>query len=536
MQQTDPAFWTFPYTAQRLPLMADNVVSTSQPLASSAGLQMLLRGGNAVDAALATAIALTVVEPCNNGIGGDAFALVWDGKELHGLNASGRAPAAWTRSYFASRYSAMPKRGWDSVTVPGTVSAWRTLSERFGNLPFEDLFEPALRYATDGYIVAKNVHSRWKRQVPELIGQPGFREAFAPNGHAPLAGERFTCPGQAATLERIARSKGEDFYRGELAARIAAHARATSGLLTEADLAAHTPDWVAPVGMRYRDVELHEIGPNGQGIAAQMALGMLERFDLGAMDHDGALATHLKIEAMRLALADLATWVGDPGYMTRVKPADLLDRDYLARRSRLIDPARRAPVRPGEPLGGGTVYLTAADCKGMMVSYIQSNFKGFGSGVVVPGTGIALQNRGWGFNMLEGHPNEVAPGKRPLHTIIPGFVTRQGAPLMSFGLLGGSMQAQGHMQLLSRMVDQGVNPQAACDAPRFRVHDDNDGVSVEWNMPPGTVQGLADLGHPVTVAERFDGEFGSAQAALRLDGGGYLTATDHRTDGHPVGF
>jgi gamma-glutamyltranspeptidase/glutathione hydrolase len=535
MELKHDTFWDYPYTSQRLPLVADNVVTTSQPLASSAGLQMLLRGGNAVDAALATAIALTVVEPCNNGIGGDVFALIWDGKKLHGLNGSGRAPAAWTREYF-SKYTEMPKRGWDSVTVPGTVAAWRTVWERFGSLPFEDLFGPAIHYARKGYMVSHNVHNQWQKQVDELIVQPGYREAFAPNGRAPLQGERFICPGQADTLERIARSKGDDFYKGDLARAIAEYARKTGGALTEADLAAHESEWVEPISISYRDVELHEIGPNGQGIAAQMALGMLENFDLKSMDPDGAQIMHLKIEAMKLAFADLYEYVGDVDHMNDVKASDLLNKSYLAKRAKLINQDRAAPVRHGEPHSGGTVYLSTADSKGMMVSFIQSNFKGFGSGVVVPNTGIALQNRGWGFNLRKGHLNEVAPGKRPFHTIIPGFVTQQGKPLMSFGVMGGSMQAQGHMQMLSRMVDHGLNPQSASDAPRFRVLDDNHGVAVEWNMPRATIEGLIARGHPVTVAERFDVEFGSAQAAMRMPNGAYVAASDHRKDGYPVGL
>jgi gamma-glutamyltranspeptidase/glutathione hydrolase len=535
MQSKQNNFWTYPYTSQRMPLVAENVVATSQPLASAAGLQMLARGGNAADAALATAIALTVVEPCMNGIGGDAFVLLWDGQTLHGLNASGRAPAAWTREYF-SKYKEMPRRGWDSVTVPGAVSAWRAVSARFGKLPFEDLFEPALRYARDGYFVSHTVHRQWQGQVDDLIEQPGYREAFAPNGRAPLPGERFICPGQANTLERIARTKGEDFYHGELAKAIAQHARATGGLMTEADLAAHKCDWVDPISMRYRDVELHEIGPNGQGIAALMALGMLEHFDLGSMEPDSAQAVHLQVEAMKLAFADLHEYVADADRMTDVTWKHLLDPAYLAKRAKLIDPEHAAPARYGEPHSGGTVYLTAADRNGMMVSYIQSNFKGFGSGVVVPNTGIALQNRGWGFNLRHGHVNEVAPGRRPFHTIIPGFLMRNGRPLMSFGVMGGSMQAQGHVQVTSRIADQGLNPQAASDAPRWRVLDDNHGVAVEWNMPQAAIDGLIARGHPVKVAPRFDLEFGSAQLAMRMDNGAYVAASDHRKDGYPVGL
>jgi gamma-glutamyltranspeptidase/glutathione hydrolase len=527
-------FWNFPYPSQRVPVLADNVVATSQPLAAAAGLRMLARGGNAVDAALATAIALTVVEPCMNGIGGDAFALIWDGSTLHGLNASGRAPRRWTPEHF-SRYDSMPPIGWDSVTVPGVVSGWRATWERFGTLPFEDLFEPALQYAREGFVVSPTVQRQWQAQVPVLSGQPGFVEAFAPNGRAPLPGERFICPGQADTLARIARSGGDDFYHGELAARIAAHARNTGGLIEEADLAAHRADWVEPIRMAYRDVELYEIGPNGQGIGALMALGMLDQLDMKGIAPDSAEATHLQIEAMKLAFADLHAYVGDPATMTEVSAEHLLDRAYLARRASLIDPTRAATPGPGKPHSGGTVYLTVADRNGMMVSFIQSNFKGFGSGVVVPDTGIALHNRGWGFTLKAGHPNQVGPGKRPFHTIIPGFLMRNGAPLASFGVMGGSMQAQGHVQMTSRLADFGQNPQAACDAPRWRVMDDNATVAVEWNCPPETVEGLRARGHRVEVAARGSLDFGGAQIAMRMEQG-YAAASDFRKDGYPVGF
>ena len=534
MQTIDSPFWQFPYPSQRMPVLADNAVATSQPLAGAAGLSMLARGGNAVDAALATAIALAVVEPCMNGIGGDAFALIWDGARMHALNASGRAPRAVDPQRYA-HLPGMPACGWDSVTVPGTVSAWRTVWEKFGSLPFEDLFEPALRYARDGYIVSPTVHRQWQAQIATLLSQPGYREAFAPNGRAPLPGERFVCPGQAATLEKIARTKGEAFYRGELAAAIAAHARATGGLITEADLDAHRPDWVEPLRMSYRGLDLLEVGPNGQGIGALMALGMLERFDLPAMAPDSTQALHLQIEAMKLAFADLHAYVADPDHMTPVTAAHLLDPAYLAARARLIDPARASRPTQGQPHSGGTVYLTAADSKGMMVSFIQSNFKGFGSGVVVPGTGIALHNRGFGFSTGAGHPNQVGPGKRPFHTIIPGFLMRGAAPLASFGVMGGSMQAQGHVQMTCRPADWDQNPQAASDAPRWRVMDDNHGVALEWNVPAETAQGLADLGHPVSVAPRFDLEFGCGQMIMRRDEG-YLAASDHRKDGYAMGW
>jgi gamma-glutamyltranspeptidase/glutathione hydrolase len=524
----------FPYTSQRMPLLAQNVVSTSQPLASAAGLQMFALGGNAVDAALATAIALTVVEPCMNGIGGDAFAILWDGKRLQGLNASGRSPRKWTPAYF-SKYSAMPPRGWDSVTVPGTVSAWRALSDRYGSLPFAQLFEPALRYARNGFMVSPTVHRQWQSQVQELLDQPGYRDAFAPQGRAPLPGELFVCPGQAHTLERIAATKGDAFYRGDLAQAIANHARNTGGLLDEEDLASHQADWVEPISMNYRDLTLHEIGPNGQGIGALMALGMLDQINLKAAGLDTALSTHLQIEAMKLAFADLHEYVADEQAMRDVSTTDLLKPAYLAQRAKLIDPERCATARAGSPHSGGTVYLTAADQNGMMISFIQSNFKGFGSGVVVPNTGIALQNRGWGFSLKPGHPNQVAPGKRPFHTIIPGFLTRAGQPLMSFGVMGGSMQAQGHVQVTSRIADHQQNPQTASDAPRWRVMDDNTTVAVEWNFPKEAIEGLIARGHTVKLAQRFETEFGCAQLAMKTEHG-YIAASDHRKDGYPVGL
>jgi len=527
--------WSFPYASQRMPLLAANVVATSQPLAAAAGLAMYLKGGNAADAALATAITLTVVEPCMNGIGGDAFALIWADDRLHGLNASGRAPKRMTAQHFTGR-DAMPIRGWDTVTVPGAVSAWRALSEKFGRLPFADLFEPAIRYATDGYLVSPTVHRQWQSQVEELLPYPGYREAFAPQGRAPGPGETFICPGQAKTLGRIAESKGDAFYTGDLASAIIAHARNTGGLIDESDLGNHTADWVAPIAMSYRDVTLHEIGPNGQGIGALIALGILDTFDIDPADPDAGLAQHLKIEAIKLAFADMRDYVGDPDAMRNVTAHHLLDKEYLKSRASLIDPGRAGPARAGTPVNGkGTVYLTAADKDGMMVSFIQSNYMGFGSGVVVPDTGIALQNRGCGFTLAPGHPNEVGPGKRPFHTIIPGFLTRDGAPLMSFGVMGGAMQAQGHVQIVSRLADHGQNPQAASDAPRWRVQDDNATVAVEWNMPRETIEGLEKRGHTVAIAPRFDNGFGSGQFALKVDGG-YMAASDHRKDGYPMGI
>ena len=527
-----PVVFDTPYPTHRRPTLARNVVSTSQPLAAQAGLRMLLAGGNAVDAALAAAITLTVVEPISNGVGSDAFAIIWDGKELHGFNASGRSPAAWTPDYFKGQ-KGVPVRGWNSVSVPGCVSAWAELSKRFGKLPVAKLFEPAIGYAADGFPVSPFVAERWGPQVPELRGQPGFAEAFLPGGRAPRAGEIFRFPDQAKTLEKIAATKGEAFYRGEIAEKIAAHAKANGGAMTRADLAAHANDWVGTISRDYRGLTVHEIPPNGQGIVCLMALGILSSFDLADHALDSADSVHLQIEAVKLAFADAHRFVGDPKAM-QMKTEQLLDPGYLKSRSKLIDMKRAQNPGAGSPPKGGTVYLTAADASGMMVSMIQSNFSGFGSGVVVPGTGISLQNRGSGLVLTDGHPNQVAPGKRPFHTIIPGFVTRNGAPLMSFGLMGGSMQPQGHMQMMVRMADYGLGPQGAIDGPRFRVVQGLD-VTFEDEWPEATIADLAARGHRVMKLPEDYNAFGCAQIAYKLEDG-YLCASDARRDSLPVGF
>jgi gamma-glutamyltranspeptidase/glutathione hydrolase len=420
------------------------------------------------------------------------------------------------------------------VTVPGAVSGWRALSERFGKLPFDRLFEAAIRYARDGWIVSPIVSRQWEGQIADIKEMPGFAEAFARDGRAPQPGERFAFPAQAATLEAIAASGGEAFYRGALARAIADHARATGGLIDEEDLAEHRADWVETISTAYRGVELHEIGPNGQGIAALIALGILDSLDQPPPALDSTAFFHQQIEAMKLAFADVQQYVADPAHMD-VTAEQLLARDYLRQRARLLDPAKALFPGPGKPHSGGTTYLTTADQGGMMVSLIQSNFKGFGSGVVVPDTGIALHNRGWGFNLIPGHANEVGPRKRPFHTIIPGFLMEGGRPLMSFGVMGGSLQAQGHVQVTSRIAAYRQNPQAVVDAPRWRILEDNVRVMVEWNFPPEAVEGLRRLGHEVLVAPRFSDEFGGSQAIMRM-AEGYLGASDHRKDGQAVGF
>ena len=524
-----PFSWKNPYAWPRKPLLAQNVVATSQPLAAQAGLQMLAVGGTAVDAILATAITLTLVEPVSNGIGSDAYALVWDGRKLHGLNASGRSPAAWTPEYFRGR-SSMPKRGWDAVTVPGCVSAWVELHGKFGKLPFHKLFEPAIRYGRDGFLVSPTIAGQWQAQIDKLKNLPGFAQAFLPGGRAPRAGEKFVFKKHAAALEKIAATKGKAFYRGELAAKLDAAAKKQGGALRASDLAAHLPDWVKPLAMDYRGYTLHEIPPNGQGIVALIALGILEHFDLRSHPVDGADSVHLQIEAVKLAFADAWRYLADIDHMD-VRPQDLLDKEYLKSRSKLINPKGAQDFGHGDPPKSGTVYLTAADASGMMVSYIQSNYMGFGSGVVVDG--ISLQNRGAGFVLEPGHPNCVGPGKRPYQTIIPGFVTKDGRAVMSFGVMGGTMQPQGHTQVMVRIADYEQSPQAACDGPRFRVVQGME-VSVEDGFPAATLDDLKRRGHRIVTVDDYN-QFGCAQLIWKLDAG-YFTASDPRRDGQAVGF
>lgn len=523
--------WDFPYPSRRMPVVARNVVATSQPLAAQAGLRMLLKGGNAVDAALAAAIALTVVEPTSNGIGSDAFAVLWDGSGLHGLNSSGRAPRALTPERFEGLRS-MPALGWDTVTVPGAVAAWAALSGRFGALPFAELCAPAIDYAARGFPVSPITAARWQDAHARYPDFAEINRAFYPHGRAPRPGEVFRCPGQAETLAAIAETRGEAFYRGPLARAIAECAAAEGGLMTEEDLAAHRADWVELLSVEYNGVHLHEIPPNGQGIAALIALGILRHLELRRFAADSAESLHLQIEAMKCAFAEVFRTVADIDCMT-LPPARLLEDGRLSaaaaaiRMDRAGDPAHRLPP------GGGTVYLTAADASGMMVSFIQSNYMGFGSGVVVPGTGIALQNRGLGFTLESGHPNQVGGGKRPFHTIIPGFVTRQGQPLMSFGVMGAHMQPQGHVQMVVRVFDYGQNPQAACDAPRWHVSPDGS-VQLEPGFPAETVAGLTRRGHRVSIGAPT-ALFGGGQLIHRLEDG-YAAASDWRKDGQAVGF
>ena len=513
-------------------LSTGGMVATSQPLAAQAGLAVLRAGGNAIDAALAAAITLTVVEPTSNGIGSDAFAIVWDGEKLHGLNASGPAPRALSAEALrAAGHTEFPERGWTAVSVPGAPDAWGTLHERFGRAPFDSLFAAAIRYAEDGFPVSPVISQLWDRAGPVFIGtgDPALDEwarVFTFAGRTPDAGEIWRSAGHAATLRRLASEGPRDFYEGTLAERIAEHAQATGGMLGEQDLAAFRCEWVELISVRYRDHEVWEIPPNGQGIAALQALGIVEGTPMHESPHASAGSWHYQIEAMKLAFADAYRYVADPRHAD-VPVSGMIDAGYLASRRALLGERAQAHG-PGQPPGGGTVYLCAADRDGMMVSYIQSNYMGFGSGVVVPETGISLQNRAAGFTLEPGHRNEAAGRKRPRHTIIPAFLTRGGVPVGPFGVMGGEMQPQGHLQVVSSMVDYGLNPQGALDAPRWRA--EPDGVIVEPEAGADVVDGLSRRGHRVTVAaNRLD--FGRGQIIRRLDSGVYAGGTEPRTDG-----
>jgi gamma-glutamyltranspeptidase / glutathione hydrolase len=533
----------YPYLTERVAVVARNgVAATSQSLASQAGLRVLRSGGNAVDAALAMATTLTVVEPTSNGIGGDLFALVWDGTRLHGLNASGRAPAALTvQRVRDAGHDTMPARGWLTVTVPGAPRGWRDLHDRWGLLPFKAVFEDAIRYADEGYALSPILAQGWQASIAvdqTLRGAEyaGWRPTFAPDGFGARPGEVWASPAHARTLRAIARSGAEDFYQGELAERIAAFAADTGGTLTTIDLAQHNSTWVDPITTNYRGYDVWEIPPSGQGLTALVALNILEGFDLAQYARDSTEAFHLQIEALKLAFADAFRYIADPAddqAGAEALWAGLLDKQYAERRRALVDDTA-ATYEHGEPQRGGTVYLCAADHDGMMVSLIQSNYLGFGSGIVVPDTGIALHSRASGFRLDPGHPNQLAPGKRPYHTIIPGFLTKDGAALGPFGVMGGHMQPQGHVQMVVNMVDWGFNPQASLDAPRW-FWSAGRAVAVEQSTPTHVVRGLLRRGHEIEVAPE-PGRFGRGQIIRRQPNGVYVAGSEGRADGSAAGY
>ncbi len=514
------------HQAKRSPVCARNIVSSSQPLATQAGIDILRRGGNAVDAALATAITLTVVEPTGNGVGGDAFAIIWNGQELSGLNASGCSPAGWTPAKFSDA-DKMPSFGWDSITVPGAVSAWAALSEKQGRLPFIDLFESAIRYARDGFQVAPHTAALWSEASGRYTQYPDFGEHFLP---APKPGQLFFRPDLAATLEEIAVTGGQSFYTGSLAERIISTSNKAGGVMSLDDLAQHSPVWVTPIAQPYRDIQLHEIPPNGQGLAAQICLGILRHLPPGELDHPATL--HRQIEAMKIAIRAAVDHFADPNAML-ISPETLLGEEslYAAAQGITEQAASLPPVQL--PVSHDTVYLCAADDNGMMVSYIQSNYMGFGSGIVIPGTGIAMQNRGRGFSLKPGHPNQVGPSKRPYHTIIPGFVSSDDGAKMAFGVMGGHIQHQGHVQLVHRVIDHGQDPQMAVDAPRWIVNPDFS-VGLEPGIARHVLQDLLNRGHKVTFENRV-GTFGGAQLIYQTKDG-YVAGSDYRKDGHAAGF
>ncbi len=528
-----------PYPSRRSPIVSNRgIVATSQPLAALAGLDMLKEGGSAVDAIVATAAMLTVVEPTSNGLGSDAFGLVWDGARLHGLNGSGRSPATLTiDAVRAAGHTSMPTRGWLSVTVPGAVRAWHDLHDRFGKLSFERVLAPAIATAEQGYAVSPLTAVGWSRAAESYAALEGpefapWFDTFAANGRAPGIGDVWRLPDHASSLRRIAATGGEDFYTGGLAEQIAAFSAKTGGKLSFNDLAAHTSTWVEPIGTNYRGYDVWEIPPNGQGLAALVALNILEGFDLARHGRDSLEAYHLEIEAMKLSFADAHRYVADPEHAS-VPTHELLDKGYAARRRALI--GVRAQVREaGDPIGGGTVYLCAADADGMMVSFIQSNKDGFGSGIVVPGTGIALQNRGADFRLDPTHRNALGPGKRSYHTIIPAFLTRAGHAIGPFGVMGGLMQPQGHVQMAINTVDWGLNPQASLDAPRWRVTEGL-GVLLERGIPQDVVDGLIHRGHAVTV-EPDGSHYGKGQIIWRMDSGTLVAGSEPRSDGLAVGW
>lgn len=529
--RSDDLNWELPYPSLRDPIFARNVVATSQPLATAAGIEALRAGGNAIDAALSAAITLTVVEPCSNGVGSDAFAIVWDGRSLHGLNASGKSPKLWKWDHYRDR-SSMPIRGWESVTTPGAVSAWVELSDRFGRLPFERLFEAAIHYAERGFHIGRRTAFHWSRSIGTLGKFKPFRQHFLPQGRAPQSGELFIRNELAETLREIASTGGDSFYSGRLADRIVEQARKEGGLMRHDDLSSHRVEWCETSLLNYGDITVHEIPPNGQGVAALIALGLLDRLGVREFDPCSEKWTHLQVEAMKIAIRCAFQYFSDPDFM-EIGVDELLTSEVLDRAASKIDGRASDSPPPGLPSGSDTVYLCTSDSQGNMVSYIQSNYMGFGSGIVIEGTGIAMQNRGAGFTLEDGHPNRVGPNKRPFHTIIPGFVTRQGKPELAFGVMGGHMQHQGHVQMITRIFDHGENPQAASDAPRWHVTPEL-GIELEQGYSESTLRGLISRGHRARINKSID-LFGGAQLIARLEDG-YCGASDHRKEGNAAGY
>ena len=538
--------------ATRSEVMAPHAMAaTSHPLATQIAVDVLKDGGSAVDAAIAANAALGLMEPTGNGIGGDLFAIVWDpkSKRLHGYNGSGRSPKALTLEEFERRgLTDIPAHGPLPVTVPGTVDAWFALHAKFGRRTMAQNLAPAVAYARNGHPVHEVIAYYWGRSVPTLSKWPGFREQFTIDGRAPRKGETWRNPNLARTLETIGREGRDAFYKGAIARTIDTYFRANDGFLRYEDLAAHRGEWVTPVSTNYRGYDVWELPPNGQGIAALQILNLLEPYDLKSYGFGSPEHVHLFAEAKKLAFADRAASYADPDFY-RTPVERLISKDYARERGKLIsmDKAMKA-AEPGiipELNEGDTIYLTVADKDGMMVSLIQSNYRGMGSGMAAPGLGFIFQDRGEQFVLKKGHPNSFVPGKRPFHTIIPAFVTKDGKPWLSYGVMGGAMQPQGHAQIVINLIDFGMNLQEAGDAPRIQ-HDgstepagqatamsDGGELDLETGFPYATVRALMRKGHSVRFA---DGPYGGYQAIMVNPEGGYIGASESRKDGQAAGY
>ena len=528
------------------------MAATSQPLATQIALDILKRGGSAVDAAIAANAALGLMEPTGNGIGGDLFAIVWDAKtqQLYGLNASGRSPQSLSYDRLKEELAKLnrttiPPLGPLPVSVPGCVDGWFKLHGRFGKLPMTDVLAPAIDYARSGFPVSELIAYYWGRSRG-LARFPGFAETFLPDGRAPRKGEIFKNPKLANTLEKIAQGGRDAFYKGEIANVIDGYMKQHGGFITAADMAAHSSTWVEPVASEYRGYELWELPPNGQGIAALQILNVLEGYDLKSFGFGSADHIHFFIEAKKLAFEDRAKFYADPEF-NQIPVDELISKDYADRRRKQIRPQRAArSYAPGNPAleEGDTIYLTVADKDRNMVSLIQSNYRGMGSGMCPDGLGFCLQDRGELFDMAPDRFNTYAPGKRPFHTIIPAFVTKDGKPFMSFGVMGGATQPQGHAQIMINMIDFGMNIQEAGDAPRIlhsgssqptgQVMDDGGYVSLESGIDYEVVRQLMGRGHSVRSAR---GPFGGYQAIMYdAENDVYYGASESRKDGQAAGY
>jgi gamma-glutamyltranspeptidase/glutathione hydrolase len=521
----------------RSPVLATRgMVATSQPLAAVAGLRVLQEGGNAIDAAIATAAVLNVVEPMMAGIGGDLFALVYDAdsQKLYGLNATGRAGALASAQKLRERgLERIPYDDILSVTVPGALDGWEMLQSRFGSRPLAELLEPAIFYAESGFPVSEIIATDWELSVPKLKRHPDSTSTYLVDGRAPRHGEIFKSPDLGRTFRLIAEKGPDVFYRGELARRIVDFVQAEGGFLTYEDLANHHGDWVEPISTPYRDATVYQIPPNSQGFVALEMLNILEGFDLQKLGHNSAEYFHRMIEAKKLAFADRDRYLADPEKVL-VPLEKLISKEYAAERRRLIDSERAATeVAPGLIDSTETVYLTVVDEKRNVVSFIYSVFDDFGSGRVVPGTGIALQNRGAGFSLESGHPNEMAPGKRALHTNMPGMVFKNGKPWISYGVMGGDMQPQGHAQVLSNIIDFGMNVQQAGEAPRFR-HFSEGAVAFESGVDIDVLQALIQKGHRPMIRMAVYGGYQAIE--IDWENGVLIGGSDPRKDGCALGY